>query len=680
MDIRGYLGIDFGTANSHFAYCEVGDGAVHASAIPLDGAENHAAVPSYLLWETTEDSKRRPKAYGVLAIDEWILADDENNDGNKSRYLLTGAFKPDLVSSPLSRAAAREFLAFARKNMEKTRLPPGLGQEPHWNVVIGVPAEIGSEHRKHTVEAAMAAGFDQVSCLEEPLGAVAYHLANRQIDESDLERCVLVVDFGGGTLDLATVDRTGVTHPWGDPQLGGRLFDDLFFQWVVDVSRVNLRDFSSAELLALWWIDCRRLKESFSKHWRSKAEAGEAQFTGFKGRIPTRDGGTFGALRGVGLGEFLERARAYQPSLLARSYFNKIGSPLQNLGVSGPVDLLDWIKQVLAGGPNKRHGTVILTGGSSSWPFMQPMVREVFGDCEILIPNNPDCTIGEGLAMYNVLRHQYQGRQQQAIEDLDSLKGELDKVVDEATEQAGQDISQEIVSAIMEISRREFHAWREQGGRLADVELAVSQACQCIPSRQIAQQRLTRLLPDIEKAGSEAVRNWLAQHDIKGSYDGMHLNTGVGVRDLTLNITLADELADAAVLKAVGYVTVATLGGLTAVIALTSVTIAASPLAFLVPFLALGIYAARDKVKKLLLDYKFEGEGLEWLQRLYSRNKLEEALRKGEIECREAISAAITEAMKGVRVTLNPLVDDALREVIRRYGLLDRLSKIKTDG
>ena len=679
MEYKGYIGIDFGTANSHFAYCEIEEGSISARVIPLDGAENNTSVPSYLLWQRSAQGPWTPMAYGARAIEEWMLADQDDATG-AGGYMLTGAFKPDLATSQMSRDSTREFLSFARKNMEATRTPKGLGQEPGWPVVIGVPAQIGVEHRARTEEAARDAGFDRVSCLEEPLGAVGYHLAYKQIDDADLERGVLVVDFGGGTLDIATVDRDGIREPWGDPLLGGRLFDDLFFQWVVDTSRVDLAAFSKSELLAIWWMNCRRLKENFSRYWRSRADQGDTQFTGFKGRVETRDGGTFGALRGVGLGAFLERARSYRPSELARGHFKRINSDLQHLGESNPVDLLDWVKSVLAGGPGQEdhqsYGTVILTGGSSSWPFMQPMVREVFGDCEILIPNAPECTIGEGLAMYNVLRRRYERSKDRAVADVGTLKSSLDEVVKKAIDQAALDIANEIAGEIMQVARREFHAWRANGGRLDEVEKKVADDCRHIPARQIAEQRLARLLPEVDRLGTEAVKSWLRRHDITGAYEGMRLGTSVGVRDLTLTVSLRDHLANEVVRKAAGFMTGAMVGGLMIVIAATPVTFAASPFAFVAVPLALGIYGAKGRIKRKLLTHDFHGESLKWLKRLYSDNKLAEALRNGEIECRVAILEAISDAMKGVRATLDPLVDDARREVLKRFGLLDRLSKI----
>jgi len=673
MESYGFIGIDFGTANSHFAYCE--QGARDAKPIPLSAAEGKPSVPSYVLWEINAKHRRVPKAWGQHAIEEWLVLDDNDADQN-DRYLLTGAFKPDLVTSPMSRDAARVFLAFARKEMVDSRTPPKLLEHPGWQVVIGVPAEVGDDHRKYTEEAVKKAGFERVLCLEEPLGAVGYHLGNGSISDSDLDAGVLVVDFGGGTLDLSTVDRSGVREPWGEPQLGGRLFDDLFLQWVVDSNEVNLADFKKAELLAIWWNQCRNLKEEFSRHWKRKHPD---NFQDFKRTIPSRDGGNFGALRNASLEEFLERARQYQPSTLAQDYFRSINSPLQHLGELGPVDLLDWIREVLSRGPARQYGTIILTGGSSSWPFILPMAHEVFGDAQILIPSNPQCTIGEGLALWHVLHQKYAVKQEKALGDVPTLQAELDEVVAQTTENAGNEISKEIAGHIMAIARPRFYQWYQGGGRLADVEQDVAAACQQIPIKNIIDARLARLLPEVDVKGGDAMRQWLLQQDVRlGNWTGLGLSDGVAVQNLSLTISLADDLADKAVFSAVQLVSWAIVGGLALVIAATSVTLAASPLAvLLVPAGIVGVLAGRDWIKQKLLTFAFEGDTLKWLQRIYGRDKLEEALAKGDHECRMAVANAIEQAMKGVRAQLDQLVAKARDEVLRRYGLLDKLSRLR---
>ena len=85
---------------------------------------------------------------------------------------------------------------------------------------------------------------------------------------------------------------------------------------------------------------------------------------------------------------------------------------------------------------------------------------------------------------------------------------------------------------------------------------------------------------------------------------------------------------------------------------------------------------ARDYVKDKLLVFEFEGDSLGWLQKLYDTEKLEKALSKGDEECRKAITDVIEVAMKDVRVQLDALIAAARDEVLRRYGLLDKLSSL----
>ena len=377
------------------------------------------------------------------------------------------------------------------------------------------------------------------------------------------------------------------------------------------------------------------------------------------------------------MGEFRERARHYAPSTLARGYFKSIDSPLQNLGDSGPVDLLNWIREVLGRGPDRRYGTIILTGGSSSWSFMVPMVREVFGDAEILIPANPECTIGEGLALWHVLHQRYATQKDKALANISALEDELTEVVAAATRRAGDDISEEIAGHIMAVARPRFHQWWERGGRLGDVEREVADRCKQIPVNPIIKARLGRILPEVESAGGDAMRNWLLRQGVKlGEWRGLPLSGAIGTRDLSLTVRIGDDLANTAVEKAVGLVTVAIIGGLVAVIAATSVTISASPLAVLVLPVIGGLYLARDYIKEKLLAFEFSGDALEWLQKLYGKAKLNEALNKGDEECRDAVRSVTQKALEDVRQQLDSLVSSARDEVLRRYGLLDKLSSL----
>ncbi len=76
------------------------------------------------------------------------------------------------------------------------------------DVVLTVPASFDASARECTVEAALAAGLDQLTLLEEPQAAFYAWLDQRGDDwRSDLKvgDLVLVVDVGGGTTDFAAI-------------------------------------------------------------------------------------------------------------------------------------------------------------------------------------------------------------------------------------------------------------------------------------------------------------------------------------------------------------------------------------------------------------------------------------------------------------------------------------------
>jgi len=86
-------------------------------------------------------------------------------------------------------------------------------------VILTVPASFDAAARECTVEAALAAGFDQLTLLEEPQAAFYAWLDQRgegwrsELRVGDL---VLVVDVGGGTSDFAAIlleERDGSLEP-----------------------------------------------------------------------------------------------------------------------------------------------------------------------------------------------------------------------------------------------------------------------------------------------------------------------------------------------------------------------------------------------------------------------------------------------------------------------------------
>ncbi len=220
-----------------------------AEPISLDG--NEKSVHTCVLWKEPAREDSDVVTFGSEAVQEWSNREPAERKG----FRFAAGFKPDIVVSERARLDARGFLRKAYLTIREKGVLRAIGRDEGMPVVVGVPAEIGPEHRRITAQLAEEAGFGAVTCIEEPLGALAYHLANNDISAAEARRGVVVVDFGGGTLDVALLDQHGLRDPWGDPTLGGRLFDDLFFQWLLDQNPGKAID--PGDVMFVWQLTCR---------------------------------------------------------------------------------------------------------------------------------------------------------------------------------------------------------------------------------------------------------------------------------------------------------------------------------------------------------------------------------------------------------------------------------------
>src|SRR5271155_5155516 len=100
---HGYIGIDFGTSNSHFAYCNT-DGALVAEPICLDGKEK--SVHSCVLWREPALADSDIVTFGAEAVEEWANRDSSERAG----YRFAAGFKPDIAVSERARRDAQAFL------------------------------------------------------------------------------------------------------------------------------------------------------------------------------------------------------------------------------------------------------------------------------------------------------------------------------------------------------------------------------------------------------------------------------------------------------------------------------------------------------------------------------------------------------------------------------------------
>ncbi len=210
------VGIDFGTTKTMVASYD----AAKKSPKPLTMGRGKFEQPT---------SMYATEAGDLLFGDE---ADDEGITDlpNHIRRFKMKLGKPGLAQAGRKSGTAQqltaEFLAHLKHQLE--------GQVFHRSVervILTVPAMFGPAQRHDLTAAARQAGFSHVELLEEPVAAgIAY--CDQQSNLSK-QLGFMVVDWGGGTFDVAHLERfaSGEIKVHGDfvvglDDIGGEVFDD----------------------------------------------------------------------------------------------------------------------------------------------------------------------------------------------------------------------------------------------------------------------------------------------------------------------------------------------------------------------------------------------------------------------------------------------------------------------
>ena len=100
-------------------------------------------------------------------------------------------------------------------------------------VVLALPAEFDAEQRSATIEAAHLSNLNVLAVISEPTAAaLAYGL-----DKQDRVGSIVVIDLGGGTLDVSLLEKRAATFYTvaiaGNNHLGGQDFTDRITKFVL---------------------------------------------------------------------------------------------------------------------------------------------------------------------------------------------------------------------------------------------------------------------------------------------------------------------------------------------------------------------------------------------------------------------------------------------------------------
>ena len=240
MSARYAIGIDLGTTHSALSYVDLersGNGASDKTADapqPLFGIPQSVAIgevgertllPSFvytpaagelpagaasLPWNATptsvigtlaRDLGAKSPARLVGSAKSWLGHGSTGVD-RRAAILPTGAPEGVPQMSPLT--ASARYLSHLRAAWNHSHRDAPLEAQ---GVTLTVPASFDPAARELTVEAASAAGFGEVTLLEEPTAALYGWLERRPDwrDELALGEVILVVDLGGGTTDFSLI-------------------------------------------------------------------------------------------------------------------------------------------------------------------------------------------------------------------------------------------------------------------------------------------------------------------------------------------------------------------------------------------------------------------------------------------------------------------------------------------
>jgi len=327
----------------------------------------------------------------------------------------------------------------------------------------------------------------------------------------------LIVDFGGGTCDFAFLHSLEECLSWGDMELGGRLFDDLFFQWLLEQNAGVTKEIARAgDTYYVHSYLCREVKEFFSLTMaRDRAES------------VNKSVGRYGSIRGMSWDTFSQKARAYNPSPAFISYLQGIGLESDKLTKrSNPIDLIEWFRESLTQGLADKDintgdiGRVILAGGSSQWPFVYDVISEALGldPSKLMRSDRPYAVISEGLAILSPLKRQFEKTRKKLRDELGEFcQTKVRPLVGKITEAYVADVAADITLELFDKKIKPvLQEYRASGGSLALLKKNMSLKANSFEPelKKIIEDRMKTLRMGLPEQVRDLLTRWIASYGL----------------------------------------------------------------------------------------------------------------------------------------------------------------------
>ena len=656
MNEQNYtVAVDFGTTNSYFCKCPVDQ----LSPVGVDFGFGRDGMPTAILYR-----QGKSPLIGNWALHEY----GEATPAERATYQLRTQFKPDIAAGGSASRHAEDFLITVLLEAEHKHialLPESC------QVIFGVPSESDVQFKQAITGLAQSTGFGKIRTVDEPKGALLYHLWHKDFSPSEAQQGVLVIDFGGGTCDFALMRNLEVLHSWGDMELGGRLFDDLFYQWFVEQNPEAVGAIEQAgDFYYVYAYLCREAKEFFSLTMaRDRSETVNKSI------------GRYGTLKGMTWQAFTERASVYQPSQALNQYLEDVGIKIDRLSQGQPMDLIGWFKTCLKEGLDSVDqdqapiGRVILAGGSSQWAFVFDTITEIIGcqGAHLMRSDRPYAAISEGLAILPALQQSFDAIRTNLRKDLPVFSQKrIGPLIKKTTDTYAAEIAADVTVELFDGKIRPIlEAFRKQGGTVASLKHRTALDVEAFdgPLRAIVAQRADLLKTGLTDRVKAEFSRWLASYSLSVPEASLSEGKGFSVDDDLLERHMPDLYGD--IVETVGWFVVTVAAGIGASISGGGgiALITSGPLGWLVGAVLAGVAAVlavsygKTRAKELAENWTTPA----WVaKRVLTDRKIARAREQFHAQIRDQLSAQCTSLHREFQKRISDIAEqqiEALSEI-----------------
>lgn len=358
------VGFDFGTTNSLVSVV-VGDRVID---VLDEAAQPHSSVVRYEGEDVTVGRKARQ------ALEEVGLGVHGNIVRSPKLYLGQETVNVGGVDrSPVKIVA--DVISHVRSESLKSPRRRDLGALDR--AVVTIPVNMNGPKRAALREAFDQAGISVAQFVHEPLAALYGHLRGASDPGSEIRtlmrRNVLVVDWGGGTLDLTICrvepGRIVQLRNHGTSHVGGDNFDRVIHEEVVarfsNKYRISKSDQPTRDARLRLLQDAEQNKIALSER---------ASVTFYRP------------------GYFPESGTTLEYSL-NRQELDEITRPLVAYGIREIESLLDSVGMAPA-----QISLCLVAGGMAAMPSIRSRLHELFGPERVLVPRNSATLVSQGAA------------------------------------------------------------------------------------------------------------------------------------------------------------------------------------------------------------------------------------------------------------------------------------------